>query len=45
MSMEQLVSLTLWPGSQAEETMWVFQCGMGKEDEGREEGEKNGYRV
>lgn len=40
-SLDQLVSLTLWQGSQAEETLWVSWCGMGKKDEGGEGGEKN----
>lgn len=39
-SLDQLVSLTLWQGSQSEETLWVSRCGMGKKDDG---GEK--YRV
>ena len=28
----------------AKETLWVYPCGMGKEDERGEEGEKNRYR-
>lgn len=46
MRLEQLVSLTLWQGSQAEEALWVSWCGIGKEDEGGEGGrEKQGCRA
>lgn len=40
-SLEQLVSLTLWQNSRAEEALWLSWCGMGMEDGGGGGGEKN----
>lgn len=42
MNLEQIVSLTLWQRLQAQETLWVSGCWMGKEDEGEDGGEKTG---
>lgn len=42
MNLEQLVSLTFWQRLQAQETLWVSWCWMGKDDEGGDGGEKTG---